>query len=90
MSIHSEKMCETMTASPWQELSGLYPDIEPYMSRDERETAVRKLVQEVQRIATAEFERKVPVGERSYLYDPIFFICNTLGISRVNLSSYTQ
>ena len=45
------------TVPAWQELTGLSPDLEPYMSRDERETAVRKLVHEVQRIATEDFAR---------------------------------
>ena len=49
------------TVPRWQEITGLSPDLEPYMSRDERETAIRTLVEEVQRLATADFAGKVTV-----------------------------
>ncbi|HYF49180.1 MAG TPA: hypothetical protein VEJ63_07235 [Planctomycetota bacterium] len=76
----------------WQSISGLTPDNEIMMSPDERDAAIRKLLAEVERRAREEFIRalKAPKGEKTQFWDPIVRVCSVLGISRVQLSRYTQ
>jgi hypothetical protein len=71
----------------WQELTGLNPDDEASLSRDEREEAISILVSEVQQLARVEFARTTK--PRTPAWDPIDYICNHLQISRVKLSRYT-
>ncbi|HYF51033.1 MAG TPA: hypothetical protein VEJ63_16590 [Planctomycetota bacterium] len=76
----------------WQSISGLTPDEELTMSPDERDAAIRKLLAEVQKLAREEFVRalKAPKGEKSQFWDPLVRVCSILGISRVQLSRYSQ
>ncbi len=78
----------------WQQISGINPATEMNMGADARDAAIRKLVQEVEKRATVEFERgengKIPEGERSVFWDPLARICLVLGISRTKLSSYSR
>ena len=78
----------------WQRISGIDPKRENEMTRDERDAAIRKLVQEVHRRAIVEFESddegKIPEDERSIFWDPLQRICMQLGISRTKLSNYSR
>jgi len=78
----------------WQTISGIDPTREKEMDADARDAAIRKLVQEVERRASVEFERaeagKIPQGERTLFWDPLARICGQLEISRTKLSSYTR
>ena len=78
----------------WQQISGIDPANELKMEADARDTAIRKLVQEVEQRAGVEIERaangKVPAGERTAFWDPLTRICLQLGISRTKLSLYTR
>ena len=78
----------------WQRISGIDPARENEMTADERDAAIRKLVQDVEKRAAAEFERaesgKIPENERTVFWDPLSRVCMQLGISRTKLSSYTR
>jgi len=78
----------------WQRISGIDPKRENEMTRDQRDAAIRKLVQDVHNRAVAEFESedsgKIPEGERSIFWDPLQRICLQLGISRTKLSNYSR
>jgi len=65
--------------------------MEAAMSREERREAVRILIAEVRNLAAADFKfaEEDPSDERTYLWDPIDYVCNVLEISRVCLSRYS-
>jgi hypothetical protein len=79
-----------MSTPAWQTLSGLTPDAEPALAPELRDAAMRKLVAEVERLATIEFSRATPAGERTLYWDPLTRICNQLEISRIKLSGYCR
>lgn len=78
----------------WQQISGIDPQRENEMDADARDAALRKLIKEVEKRATVEFERadagKIPEGERTLFWDPLARICGQLGISRTKLSTYSR
>ena len=84
-------MIRDIRTPKWQDLSGLDPELEDSMSRDERRDAIRTLVTEVERLARVEFQfaQEHPDPERTFMWDPLDYICNVLEISRVKLSRYT-
>lgn len=77
----------------WQEISGLTPEVEAKMTRQERRIAIRKLVRHVEKMGReilAEHASDPEKNERSYLWDPLATICFELGIARRKLSSYSK
>jgi hypothetical protein len=83
----------TATTSPkWQQLTGFTPETEANLDADIRDAGIRKLLNEVDRLARIEFARgdSAPAGERTLFWDPLARICNTLGISRTKLSCYSR
>ena len=77
----------------WQEISGLSPEAEAKMTRQERRVAIRKLVRHVEKMAREallEHANDPERGERSYLWDPLQMICVELGIVRRKLSAYSK
>jgi hypothetical protein len=74
----------------WQEISGLTPAAERSMSDKERDDALRALMREVTRLSREEFQREVPEGERSFLWEPIERVCHKLGIARLRLTRFCR
>jgi hypothetical protein len=78
----------------WQKISGIDPASEDKLDSNARDAAIRKLVLEVERRATVEFERAdsglIPAEERTVFWDPLARVCLQLGISRTKLSLYTR
>ncbi|HYF48085.1 MAG TPA: hypothetical protein VEJ63_01670 [Planctomycetota bacterium] len=85
-------MNQNLRTPKWQDLTGLDPELEADMDRDDRREAIRVLFREVERLARQEFDfaRDNPSDERTFLWDPLDYICNVLEISRVKLSSYMR
>jgi len=77
----------------WQEISGLAPEAEAKMTRQERRVAIRKLVRHVEKMAREtllEHASDPEREERTHLWDPIDMICVELGIVRRKLSAYSK
>ena len=85
-------MNQNLRTPRWQDLTGLDPECKADMDRDERRDAIRVLFREVERLARQEFDfaRDNPSDERTFLWDPLDYICNVVEISRVKLSSYMR
>lgn len=84
---------ETKERPAWQRISGLYPELEGKMTRQERREGLRKLFKEYERLARealAEHASDPEKEERTFLWEPVAMICGELGIARRKLSALTK